>query len=361
MKYDFDLENLRENDSHSIILKKIKPKSKILEFGPATGKMTKYLKNKLECEVDIVEYDISSGIEAALFAKEKFLGKEEGDIEKCIWHTNLKNQKYDYIIFADVLEHLRYPIDILIKANELLKYEGSIFVSLPNISHNSIIINLINGRFDYKDLGILDKTHLRFFTYESFKSEINKIELKAITTEATYLSPIETEFRNSYSEVDLRINEILKSRIEGHVYQYIYEIKKNMYCLENNLGESKRLIPPRFEKAKLYIKEEEDFEYLESKMIEIDYGFLDSKLIFDLSLYKNIKELRLDPTENESYFLDIFLYEIDQNNESKEIKFESNYLKEKDGYRFYKDPQLYIKKLDKDIKKLMLILKRGIR
>ncbi|MCQ9628120.1 class I SAM-dependent methyltransferase [Cetobacterium somerae] len=358
MKYDFEFSNLIENDSHSIILKKINKNSKILEFGPATGKMTKYLKENLECRVDIVEYDIEAGIEAAQFAEKKFLGEQEGNIEIFFWYNNLIEEKYDYILFADVLEHLREPLKVLIKAKELLKEKGSFLVSIPNISHNSIIIDLIKGEFNYQERGILDNTHLKFFTDKSFKRELSKTELIAITTEATYLTPKETEFNNNYSDIEYNIAEILKSRLDGHVYQYVYEIKKNRYCIENNISEAVKLISPKIEKAKLYIKEAEDCEFSELKKVEIKYGYTDLELNFDLKIYNNIKELRLDPTEGCSYFSDLNL--IGKNSLiEKDIEFESNYLKSEKGYVFGDDPQLYIKNIDFNIEQLQLKIRRS--
>lgn len=358
MKYDFEFEKLRENDSHSIILRKIKPYSSILEFGPATGKMTKYLKQKLKCNIDIIEYDINSGIEASFFAEEKFLGEEKGDIEKYLWYEKLKLKSYDYIIFADVLEHLRNPIKVLSLSKELLKEEGSILVSIPNISHNSVIIDLIKGDFNYRKLGILDDTHIKFFTDKSFKRELKNIDLTAVSTEGTYLKPFETEFQNSYLDLDFKLSEILKTRLEGHIYQYIYELKKEQYCIKNNIVEQIRLIPPKFEKAKLYVKEWGDNEFSEFKSLEINYGLFENELEFNLDLYENIKELRLDPTEGKSYFYDLQIFVTNKNNEKTELEFECNYSKNDMGYEFDQDPQLLMKDINMDIKKLELIIKR---
>lgn len=71
---------------------------------------------------------------------------------------------FDYIILGDVLEHLVNPTKVLTNLNKYLKDEGKIIVSIPNIMHISVIKALLNGRFKYEEAGILDKTHLRFFT-----------------------------------------------------------------------------------------------------------------------------------------------------------------------------------------------------
>ena len=147
-KYNFELDFKKEN-SLSIIIGFIKKGSKILEFGPANGRLTKYLKNEMNCEIDIVEIDETSGKEASLYARKSLIGEKFGNIDNELWVDELENEKYDYIIFADVLEHLKNPVRILSLAKEFLKLNGSICFSIPNLAHNSVIIDLFNNKFNY--------------------------------------------------------------------------------------------------------------------------------------------------------------------------------------------------------------------
>lgn len=76
--------------------------------------------------------------------------------------------RFDLILALDVLEHLRNPEAVLLRLAESLEEHGRVIVSLPNIAHISILRDLVlRRRFAYKDSGILDRTHLRFFTEES--------------------------------------------------------------------------------------------------------------------------------------------------------------------------------------------------
>ena len=75
---------------------------------------------------------------------------------------------FDLILILDTLEHLLTPWNFLKKIKSKLSDNGSIVISIPNIRHYSIIINLfIKGEWEYEESGILDNTHLRFFTKKS--------------------------------------------------------------------------------------------------------------------------------------------------------------------------------------------------
>lgn len=96
-------------------------------------------------------------------------------------------REFDYILFLDVLEHLREPEKTLAKARDYLKKDGRIIVSLPNIAHWSIRLSLLFGRFNYGERGILDKTHIRFYTYSTARNLIRDANYKVVRSGATPL------------------------------------------------------------------------------------------------------------------------------------------------------------------------------
>lgn len=89
----------------------------------------------------------------------------QGDIEKDPFP--FAEIKFDYIILADVLEHLHEPEQIIIRLGRYLKDGGAFLCSIPNLMNLSVIYPLLQGKFEYVEAGILDRTHLRFFTLES--------------------------------------------------------------------------------------------------------------------------------------------------------------------------------------------------
>ena len=82
-------------------------------------------------------------------------------------HVLVEDGAYDCIIFADVLEHTVDPAQVLALLRPKLKAEGVLVVSLPNVRHWTVVGPLLEGNFDYEDAGILDRTHLRFFTKQT--------------------------------------------------------------------------------------------------------------------------------------------------------------------------------------------------
>lgn len=228
MKYDFELE-MDSDNSLSMILRTIEKNSTVLEFGPAMGRMTKYLKEALSCHVVIIEYD-RDGYESAIrYAEDGFCG----NAEMLEWKTLFSAMKFDYIIFADVLEHLRNPQIVLEAAVSLLAENGQIVMSVPNLAHNSVMINLFHGKFEYQDVGLLDNTHIHFFTYSSLKEMIDACELETVCEDATYLECEKTEFSNSLMELPSEMRYAMEQRDYAYVYQFIFWCRKKADILNS--------------------------------------------------------------------------------------------------------------------------------
>lgn len=216
--------NMTTRNSCSVILNHIKPYSRVLEIGCGWGKMTKYLKENLNCQICIIEVDEEIVEKALPYCNKSYIGKIEGDVEKNIWFDKI-NKKFDYIILADVLEHLINPEEVLNKCSKLLDKNGKIWISIPNIGHNSVLIDLLQDKFIYRDLGLLDKTHLRFFTESSLEDMINRCGLKIFKKDNLENAVSCTEFNNNYSQLPKEISNFLITRKNGEVYQFVWGLQ----------------------------------------------------------------------------------------------------------------------------------------
>lgn len=151
---------------------------KILDVGCAKGYLAERLSKKGH-EITGIEFDPKSAKLAGKYCK----GVIEGNIEKL--DLRIKKNYFDLIIFGDILEHLKEPEPILKKYLKYLKRGGFVITSVPNIANAYIRLNLLLGRFDYTAKGILDKTHLRFYTLKTLKNLIKESDLKIIRMEVT--------------------------------------------------------------------------------------------------------------------------------------------------------------------------------
>ena len=96
-------------------------------------------------------------------------------------------------MFADVLEHVRDPAAVLRACRSALKESGKIIISVPNIANFVIRLGLLFGRFDYSDRGILDSTHLRFFTMRTLREMMRAVSCRVVNVTPTPL-PVQIVF-----------------------------------------------------------------------------------------------------------------------------------------------------------------------
>ena len=219
-QYDMSLD-LTTKNSLSVIIERIRFDSKILEFGPSYGRLTHFLKKQMNCEVYCVEIDKNAAKETSKYSQKMIIG----DIESLDWEKEIENEKFDYIIFADVLEHLRNPAKILKIVQKYLQESGSIIISIPNVAHSAILIDLLQDKFIYKDVGLLDNTHIKLFTKTTLDTMINECGLHKFFETSIVKEPEETEFNNSYNELPESVTSYLKNKPHSNSYQFIVELK----------------------------------------------------------------------------------------------------------------------------------------
>jgi O-antigen biosynthesis protein len=151
--------------THNLVLGLVEPGSRVLEFGPSTGYMTQALRERLNASVVGVELNAEAAQLAAVHSERVLIGDaEEIDLE-----AELGGERFDAVLFADVLEHLREPARLLQRVRQFVGEGGVVIASIPNIAHASVRLALLGGSFRYREQGLLDETHLRFFTREGIQ------------------------------------------------------------------------------------------------------------------------------------------------------------------------------------------------
>lgn len=179
---DINEEDLDPNSSLKKMLTLIGKKKYVIDFGCATGYFARLL-TKRECQVVGVEINSQAAKVAEQYCESVIIA----DLDYVSLSEILPNVKFDIAVFGDVLEHLRDPWRVLKEVHSLLKPQGYVIASIPNIAHGSIRLALLQGKFDYAELGILDNTHLRFFTRETSENMFEETGYCVHTLERTKL------------------------------------------------------------------------------------------------------------------------------------------------------------------------------
>lgn len=239
---DIDINN--RNSAHSLLVSQIDENSVVLDLGCSYGHLGKWLVKNKNCTVYGIEIDRivvdqvrSEAFYNAIFEIDlDFFEKNPKEFER---FKNL-DIEFDYMIYADVLEHLKDPTTALATMLDKLKEAGKILISIPNIANIDITLKMIEGRFNYSQVGILDSTHLRFFTKTSFMEWIQSINsniLKEYSLDIGLIGSTETlsEFANYVKTNYPDTYNILIDAMgeDANVLQYVFMLTKNKRDLKD--------------------------------------------------------------------------------------------------------------------------------
>lgn len=351
-KYDTELDLNTEN-SLSLIVEQLQENSEVLEFGPATGRLTKYMQEALACQVDIVEIDPSGFERAVKYARDGVLG----DIETMEWEQVFAGRTYDFIIFADVLEHLRNPGAVLAAVKKYLKKDARILMSVPNVAHNSLVYNLLHNEFQYNAIGLLDETHIHLFTYHSLQKMVRDCGYCVTREQATYIKEVPGEFPHSLNAANSLEKYLLEEHPYGYVYQFIFALSPDQ--AEHELSEIEKFGKNRC--LKIYYKSC-DTDYCIKNSLSIPYSRMDIAIKrFEISLGDQLKcsednpcvrivlpadttELRIEPVDQ--YMSAVNIRVMDES--AHMVSYESNGLRMRDGRFLAKEGLQIILAMEKD-------------
>lgn len=189
--------------------------ARILDVGCGAGQLGHHLKRRQPCRVSGIEVVEAVAEQARAVLDEVFVG----DVEAIV--RNPPEERFDCIICADVLEHLREPGRVLEALREgWLAPGGVVVASVPNVRHWSVIRQLLEGRWDYVDAGLLDRTHLRFFTRTNLYFLFAQAGYQILSWRATRLADagFPRQLLAPLAEAGLRVQTL---EAEAQDYQYL--------------------------------------------------------------------------------------------------------------------------------------------
>jgi O-antigen biosynthesis protein len=217
-KYDIELSAGESEDltSHGLMLSLVGANKRVLDVGCSTGYLAKAL-GELGNVVSGIEYDQASADKARPFLAELVVG----DLEAPDVFDAFADASFDVVVFGDVLEHLRDPLPVLRRARRLLAPGGSVVISVPNVAHGDVRLSLLAGRFDYRDTGLLDETHVRFFTRTNLDRFLRDAGFTALDVRTTTAPLFGTELQLRREDYPAEVVAALEDDPEAQVYQFV--------------------------------------------------------------------------------------------------------------------------------------------
>lgn len=204
------------NSSHTQLVLMTGEGKRVLEVGPATGYMTKVLHDR-GCKVVGLEVDPAAARLAEPYAERMIVG----DIESMDLTEVLGDDRFDVVIFGDVLEHLLHPERVLEDTAEFLRPGGYVVASIPNITHGAIRLSLLAGQFRYTSEGLLDYTHVHLFDRQEVQSLFAESGYEILEESRTELDVFDTEVQLRESAFPEHLVDTIRQMPESLTYQFV--------------------------------------------------------------------------------------------------------------------------------------------
>jgi 2-polyprenyl-3-methyl-5-hydroxy-6-metoxy-1,4-benzoquinol methylase len=213
--YDNEIDLCRHS-THTKVLSFVGQRRRVLELGCSTGQMTRVMQER-GCQVVAIEADAEAAKQAAEHCEHMIVG----DLEQIDLDVELGDRRFDVIVAADVLEHLKAPETVLAALRPFLAPGGYLVASVPNVTHGSVRLALLGGSFPYADTGLLDRTHLRFYNRASLTEMLSTGRFSPV-----HLETIDLEITGSEVPFDVgpqaqAFLDALADQLDARTYQFV--------------------------------------------------------------------------------------------------------------------------------------------
>lgn len=300
------------DDSLGKIARLITEESTVLDIGCGVGALGQYLSIFKHCHC----FGVESNPKAAALARPFYERLIVADIEKDNLVELVGQTHYDWIVLADVLEHLHDPGTTLSACKDLLNERGKMLISVPNISYVGVLLELLDGEFHYRPDGLLDATHRRFFTRKSFLRLLTENSWTGEVVDHIYKHIDDSEFeavrRGGLGD---KVTAALQNDPDFMTYQFIIEAVPNeKKGLLGNIvtHEEVEISGPWFYSVIYWRTAEQDYDENRSASIALRVGT--DRQTARFTFPKGTHAIRLDPAERAG-FLHLFGIKLYNSNE----------------------------------------------
>jgi len=214
-RYQQDIDMSADNNTHTLLVRAVGTDRTVLELGASSGYMTRVLHER-GCRVVAVEYDQQAAEDLAQVADVTIVG----DLNDPAVLAGIDGE-FDVVLAGDVLEHLMAPLTVLRAAVAKLAPGGRVVISVPNMTHADLKVSLMAGYFDYRDTGLLDRTHIRFFTFETLMGLLSDAGLRPIDVQRMQIPMFHTELALPPDAVSAPVQIAALQVRESDTYQFI--------------------------------------------------------------------------------------------------------------------------------------------
>lgn len=218
--YRVTVDPAADNNAHSFAIRLVGSDHRVLEVGCSVGHVTEHLVAAGNTVVG-VEIDPIAAEQARQIAERVHVL----DLDVTPLST-IESDRFDVILLGDVLEHLRDPLATLRDLTTLLQPEGRLVVSVPHVGHIDVRLMLLQGRWVYQQDGLLDRTHLRWFTRESLRELLANAGFVATEIERVRFGAWFSGLPIDPSGVTPELVAYIESDPEAHTFQFVVEARR---------------------------------------------------------------------------------------------------------------------------------------
>ncbi len=215
--YEYDVD-VAGPSAPARVIRLVGKNKKVLEIGAGPGSITKHLIKTSDCKVTALEIDKKAIKKLSQYTSKIY----SADLNDERWSEEVEEgAPFEVVVAADVLEHLYDPWATLKLMKYLLTQDGHIIISLPHVGHNAIVACLMNEDFNYRDWGLLDRTHIRFFGLKNMQQLFDDADLKIVDAQFVTIPPEDSEFSDNWRKLPDEVKKVLSRHRHGLVYQVV--------------------------------------------------------------------------------------------------------------------------------------------
>lgn len=295
------------HDSLSVISNLIKPGQTVLDLGMGVGGLGQYLSQQFEVLADGVTLNQAE----ADIASQWYRQTRVADLDSANLSELFDGQRYDCIVCADVLEHLKAPQNLLAQCKNLLEPGGRLLTSVPNAGYCGLVAELIQGEFRYRPEGLLDSTHLRFFTRASLLRFFAENGWAVQATQVTQRSLPTSEFKVAFDSLPPMLARHLLAMPDAQTYQFISVVQPSgsgsTALPAPDQTEAATAPPPQpaeaLFSAEVYLARQGRFDESDKLVATGVIGNPRQNLVFDIPASEvAYTSIRLDPADRSGFF-----------------------------------------------------------